>query len=308
MPRMFGNFAPDHVHVDGQIARGGGELRVAEHFLNRTEITPACQQVCGETGTQQVRVVSRPGLVSTGGPKNLVATAPAERVAAVLVHDHPYRATRPEATPESVDKKSGPFTWGERAPDGFPCSQEAGQFLTDGYQPIYSTLAAYHGHKTVRQDITHPKVCQLAGAEPCFVRKAQYQVVSKPCRSRQVRGRKELGNLIFGQMTHQSLVGLRARRHEAPEVWQVIKRVRPPVERAQRRQVDIQRPRGDSSAPVTNVPQHGIPGWPRKVERGTRSLQGRTIHGNRARAVPDNDKIPEVIRHNLDLVFTITRF
>ena len=78
------------IQIKSKIGQCRFDITMTHHVTHRNNVTSILKQMIGKTGTQQVRVITRPGTVLMGRQNRFITTGQAQGLFGITVHDRPH--------------------------------------------------------------------------------------------------------------------------------------------------------------------------------------------------------------------------
>lgn len=243
--------APKHLNINSEISRCGVQVLVSEQFLDGAQVTAVGQQVFGEAGAQQVRVVTAPGCSPVLFSDPVIPAANTECATGVAIDYLPHSAAVGESLAVARHKQYQGFAWPCAAADSNPGLDEPHHFTRERHIAVCAAFTAANEQGLVGQDVTDLECDELAGADTGFIGQADHDVVAESYQRREIRRSEQLANFGLGQHTWQP-------RRCAPGGWHqqiqvhvdVFPALQPTVPAADGIQFLVERGRGHRGAAI----------------------------------------------------------
>lgn len=187
------------LNIDGKVSGCSGQRPVAKQFLDGSQIAAVREQMGGEAGTKQVRVMAGPGLPFSGLADLVIATCDAYGAPGVPVNNLPYSMPAGEPFPMLGDKQADSFTWPRCAPESYPGPQQLVQLEGERQISIDAALAGSDEQRGIVEDVADFKIHDLRCADPGFIDQAQYDVIAEANERIQSRLSENLRHILYGE-------------------------------------------------------------------------------------------------------------
>ena len=234
-----------HIEVDPEVSRRGGQAGVAQELLHGPEIASALEEVRGEGRAQEVRVMAAPRRLTARTHDSIVSAPDAQCAGGVSVHQFPQGASGGERSPAVRDEQHGGLPGLCETPERHPGRQEAIQFLGERQDAIHAALATTNDQKSLRgEHAAELEPDDLGGPQARLVDQAQDHVVPVADEGAEIRSCQERADLGLAEDAREPLwnPGLH-RQQPAVVLGRVAHLVGPAVEGPQGGQIKIERRR-----------------------------------------------------------------
>lgn len=193
----------EHFDVHTKIARGGIHAGVTKHFLHRSEIASILQQVSGERGAQQVRVLALPWPTLGTALQALPTSPTAKTLPCIPVNDLPKAAAIPERLSCARNKEAGRLPRARLPANANPALYESDQLGRNGDYTVISALTCQHHNGVVWPNGPELKSNNLSSTQACFIRQAHHHVVAVPNQGVDGRNGKEMADLLLREVSRK---------------------------------------------------------------------------------------------------------